>query len=702
MDNRYRPRSPPGRRAYHDPRASTGFISTSFEPAYPSYPRSAIDPYSSRHGSIYEQPKRYAYQGDAYGGTTSRTEYPVSAYNRPRNNSTLSAEGRRPLSMMSKNTSPPRYKPVVSNVPRDVPRSPPLGPSRGPGESTRYLVPARTSGSEHHQRHYSANRTDNDRLIPATRGPRRGEYHQSGGYESSKGYAGARGVKDDDFSYTGPREQFDRDYPVRSAPSRDPYVRRERPVSVMEIPEHKAPPTRRDMGPPPGIPRQSDRLEPVRRSGFDSDPDRGSDLPQRRHSMRAPVVHQQRDDNYGPPRDDLDRPTPKARRDRLDDDDAATIKLRQRELDAQYDREKEQRREREKELEREKEREYLRERELRERDRGRDRDWDRERERDKPRDRERDRDRDKDRERERERARPPPHHEKSKRADEERGGEASPERSGIAKAAAAGLAGAGATAVANAVLKSKKPDDASDSDERKERRRRHHRHHEHEDNEADPREAEPRERRSKVPVVPVDDRGQYDSGYGTSKRGDESSESHEDESGKRRHRRSRHHDAREDVNGSSEARLAPPDAHAERELSPGDDGSSRRRRRDKSRNRDAEAAERDAEQRTVSPGENDDDRPRRVQLVEPVDKREDVRPKGILKPQRTTPFPEDPNPTREGVAPLKDAGKQGIPPGARWTKISRMLVNPEALERAHERFEERDEYVIVLRVSTLR
>lgn len=603
--------------------------------------------------------------------------------------------------MIAKNTSPPRYKPVVSNVPRDAPRSPPLGPSNGRGEPSRYLIPARTGGSEHHQRHYSANRAEADRFIPAARGSRRGEYHQSGGYESSKGYGGARGVKDDDFSYTGPREQFDRDYPVRSSQSRDqrdPYVRRERPVSVMELPEHKAPPVRRDMGPPP--PRQAERLEPVRRSGLDSDPDRSADLPQRRHSMRAPVVHQQRDDNYGPPRDEFDRTAPKARRDRLDDDDAAAIKLRQRELDAQYEREKIQRREREKDHDREKEREHLRERDLRERDRDRDRDRDREREREKPRDKDRDRERERDKDRERERPRPH-QHEKSRRAEDDHAADASPERSGIAKAAAAGLAGAGATAVANAVLKSKKPDEASDSDERKERRRRHHRHHEHDEVE-DQRGAEPlRERRTKEAVAPIDDRGQYDSGYGTSKRGEDSSESHEDDSGKRRHRRSRRHEAREDESVPDQ-RLAPPDPYGERELSPGDDDSSHRHRRsksrDKSRTREAGAADRDAEHRTLSPGENEDDRPRRVQLVEPVDKREEVKPKGILKPSRTTPFPEDPNPTREGVAPLKDAGKQGIPVGARWTKISRMLVNPEALERAHERFEERDEYVIVLRV----
>ncbi|KAJ5689512.1 hypothetical protein N7462_003904 [Penicillium macrosclerotiorum] len=97
----------------------------------------------------------------------------------------------------------------------------------------------------------------------------------------------------------------------------------------------------------------------------------------------------------------------------------------------------------------------------------------------------------------------------------------------------------------------------------------------------------------------------------------------------------------------------------------------------------------------------------------PVDMKEDVRkpvavepaapkepeaaPKSILKPPRKS-FPEEPNPIREGVAPLKDANKNGIPPGARWTKIDRRLVNPEALDAGNERYEERSDYVIVLRV----
>ncbi|KAL4912145.1 hypothetical protein BDW62DRAFT_195332 [Aspergillus aurantiobrunneus] len=73
--------------------------------------------------------------------------------------------------------------------------------------------------------------------------------------------------------------------------------------------------------------------------------------------------------------------------------------------------------------------------------------------------------------------------------------------------------------------------------------------------------------------------------------------------------------------------------------------------------------------------------------------------KGILRPPREK-FPEEPNPVREGVVPLEDSQKKDIPPGARWTKIDRRLVNPAALEDGKERFEERKDYVIVLRVLT--
>jgi hypothetical protein len=87
-----------------------------------------------------------------------------------------------------------------------------------------------------------------------------------------------------------------------------------------------------------------------------------------------------------------------------------------------------------------------------------------------------------------------------------------------------------------------------------------------------------------------------------------------------------------------------------------------------------------------------------VRVVSPPrDKGEEKPVKGILRVPREK-FPEDPAPIREGVAPLKDAKKDGIPPDARWTKISRKLVNPEALEAGKERFEAREDFVIVLRV----
>ncbi|KAI9154902.1 ATPase family AAA domain-containing protein [Paramyrothecium foliicola] len=75
-------------------------------------------------------------------------------------------------------------------------------------------------------------------------------------------------------------------------------------------------------------------------------------------------------------------------------------------------------------------------------------------------------------------------------------------------------------------------------------------------------------------------------------------------------------------------------------------------------------------------------------------------PKGILKVPSAN-FPEDPNPTREGVVPNESGSKlKEAPTGARWTKLSRKVVNPEALTIGRERFEVRDDIVVVLRVLT--
>lgn len=90
---------------------------------------------------------------------------------------------------------------------------------------------------------------------------------------------------------------------------------------------------------------------------------------------------------------------------------------------------------------------------------------------------------------------------------------------------------------------------------------------------------------------------------------------------------------------------------------------------------------------------------KQVRVVSPPRDKKDEKPlKGILKQPRPA-FPEEPNPIREGVAPHKEDKKlKEAPAGAKWTKISRKVVNPEALTIGKERFEVRDDFVIVLRV----
>lgn len=92
---------------------------------------------------------------------------------------------------------------------------------------------------------------------------------------------------------------------------------------------------------------------------------------------------------------------------------------------------------------------------------------------------------------------------------------------------------------------------------------------------------------------------------------------------------------------------------------------------------------------------------RHVRLVSPARDKSEAKPlRGILK-QPTAAFPEHPNPSREGVLLHKDDKRlRDVPSDARWTKISRKVVNPEALKEGNERFEERDGVVVVLRVMT--
>lgn len=104
----------------------------------------------------------------------------------------------------------------------------------------------------------------------------------------------------------------------------------------------------------------------------------------------------------------------------------------------------------------------------------------------------------------------------------------------------------------------------------------------------------------------------------------------------------------------------------------------------------------DSRESCHSPESRDDVR-KPISVDPPVLERPQTAPKAILKPPRES-FPEKPNPIKEGIAPLKDANKTGIPPVMRWTNIDRRLVNPEALDAGNERYRKRTGYIIVLRV----
>ncbi|KAK6367970.1 hypothetical protein LTS17_010123 [Exophiala oligosperma] len=696
-ENRYRPASP-RRSAYPDPRASTGMVySSSFDTRFSSQPRTALDPYqSTRHGSYSTQGvTSRTFLDDAHPGRgpVVRTEYAV----RPRNNSSVGSESRRPLSAyVARPASPPRVRPVIS-VARDDPRSPVLPPAR----EERFLVPASSHAGRHHHRHSSATRAEQDRLgyVRANRQP---EYHRRGGYNAYPSYTRDAPLQENGFSYTTPKEQFlqessrplQRREPLqedgysyttpkeqflqessRPAQRRESFGRRERPISTIGVPEYRQS-VRRDLGPPPSSSRALDRIDRtdgVRHSSsrVNESDDRTGDIPRRHSSMRTPVLHHYRDDNYVAGREERDpRLPPKPRYDRYEEDDRSHKHKHREERERDAPRDTDPRREREK-------------------DRDRDRDRDRERERD------RDRDMDRERIREGDRAVRGPDDRRQERSRDPSPEQQSSVRKHLPTVAAAAV-GAGVAGVA--AKKSRSPNEGSDSDEHKDRKHRRRRQHRNGDDASPDEVADRAERDPKL--VDGDRRERRREEVRTE---EPVAEARDERHERRRHHRHRHRDKPGQDNESDTTEdSAGPESRPQPRSDKDRNGELREpsRRRERASSRDADRDGQALQPRTMSPGEEDDGRPRRVQLVEPVEKKEEFKPKGILKPPREVPFPEDPNPEREGVAPLKDAKKDGIPANARWTKISRALVNPEALEKEHERFEERDDYVIVLRVVT--
>src|SRR2546423_11336047 len=331
--NRPRRVSPPPHRRYIDQRASTGtVISSPFDPRPSQYPRSGIDPLLAPRGYEAQPIATRIYHEPGYSGTKSRTEYAVQ----PRSDA-RTAEDRRPASIAIPPHSPARNRPLVNNLSRDRPRSPVQKSHYPRDESDRYIYPAISSPRQHHSRQYSATPVDSEHLRVMDKDRReRSRYREygAGGYPASGALVR---YLEDDVSYTGPREQFERDHPSGPPIRRDTYPRPDRPLSAVDYADWKGPQpaaqtAKREVGRPPPATRQFDRIEKADggrtqvRVGGTTDYERDDDMPLRRPSMRVPVsLHQ--DFDLGPPRlrDDLgDRRDPKLRRSTLEEDDVYT------------------------------------------------------------------------------------------------------------------------------------------------------------------------------------------------------------------------------------------------------------------------------------------------------------------------------------------------------------------------------------------
>ena len=625
--------------------------SSSFDPRHAQHPRGSIDTLSTRSsGRAYDaQPiSRKTYLDPSYGGATSKTEYSL----RPRHNS-VEGGSRRPLSLMVPSTAQEssRQRPIITSAgAHDRSRSPvPPKPYYGkeyPKED-RYLYPA-VSSPRHHARQSSATLDDYTRRPERDRRDRANSYiSSSNGRGQPKAYHTlhapvVRQSEPDDYSYTGPREQFDRDYPQpQPRPRRNSLTRTERPASSADFGDWVPPnQSRRDPGPPVSSARHFERLgrsESNRvstRPGASSDTERDSSVtrPRRNSRTRAPVsLHQERDEGYSSQRDDHgDRRDHRPRRERYEDDRYAS---------------------------------------------------------------------------DRERPHHKSHHER-RNSVTRNGRTESRDRPSLSTGLAA--AGLGATAAAGLVglardrTKDEEPskDARREERERDKERRRREPEREAEEREREYRPEKPRER----PVDSKDDPALRDPRRERVQRDRSDSDSQEGQEAKERRRRHRHEKERSHHDGESESgsdfrKDSSKNGQPERESEVDASGHRKHKHHHRHHRHDSHAAPEETSVRESPPAPVEEEyRPKKVTVVEPPKEKElDIKPKGILKQPKVS-FPEDPNPTREGVAPLKDAGKKGIPPGARWTKINRLLVNPAALEEAHERFEERDDYVIVLRV----
>ena len=694
MDPRYGARalSPGGRRLTQPTRSSTGTL------IYPS----SYDPYRGPTQSSRELnsgPRTSAeriiaprvvphYRQDSPPMRKPRDDYIV----RPRR-LTLdpdSGNTRRPLSYLPP-SSPNRSRPIITTA-IDRPPSPSTKSSRARRDEDYYIQPASTSSRREHRRYNTIDGVDMSRLTIAEKDARdrsdRGGYRSSGVGGGRTGYnlnqQLVRQVPESDYTgyeYTDRREQMDRDAAPRPRPRpADDYNggRRERPLSMTGLEAYNQGRTyvNRDAGPPPstrgygGVGRSTSvredhrsRDEPVIRDyvrdNYDATENRKLPRPQ-------VALHHPAEDGRTSYPEINDHNDSRHHRSRKSTADNGRLEPRVKDpYDDQYDRSSDDR----------SKSHHERSHHKRHDDEDRDR-----------------------------RARDDPPRDKREHRDD--GGN----NGLLLGTGAVGLVAAGAATEAARHKLHKEPRD-KDRDRDRDR-----------DRERDRERARERDRERDYPLEkPRDDRDRgtnRDILDSTSRSTEASDEERRERRRRRRERREREErsvkEAAEEDARRRAAVLAPPLAppsqdHAlkeqgsyERSSQAGSQNSeeqkqlTRRRRHHHSRSPDGDSYSDDSS----SDSEYERNRQRQVRVVTPSNERpEPPVVKSILRQPREK-FPEDPAPVREGVAPLKDAGKKGIPPNARWTKIDRKLVNPEALEVGNERYEERVDYVIVLRVLT--
>jgi len=660
MDPRYgRPLSPGSRRLANPMRSSTGSVpySSAYDDYYPPS-RGSRDygPSPRSSGDRIAAPRMLTrnYDEDHLSSAKLTDDFMT----RPRR-STLETEpvgSRKPLSVMPA-SSPNRVRPIITGA-LDRASGQHAKSSRSGADEDYYLLPA-TSGSRHdHRRISSANNGDPGRLKTGDMELR--DRMDRGGYRGSTSNNGRQGYhlngplvrhQDTDaydgYSYTDPREQMYRDTAPRPRPRRESLTggRRERPLSMTGLDDYlpRLGPAMRETGPPPS------------RRGFDKIPQSNS----LRQGSRA-ANEDQRPRDYIPPRNDNLYDVPKRRT-----STRKPVALHQRHLDDGYESYQDAY---DDPCERHRQTSHYDDHVDR-RDYGGRADskahhvWDDD-------DYGRDGVRNKSRRDHEHRRRDYGDKESYDRDDRDRGSKKTSDREGgmLAAGVAAGLSGGLAGA------------------ETRDRDRRRH------------------EGREKDTYEPSLNGGPQDRDRHKKKSNDYGGQDGDTSGEERRERRRRRRREKEALEREREER-DPRDEMIQGRTPDVQDDDDRDSEEEEQRRRDHHHEHDDSRERASREGSVGDkpidvkeERPRIAGVVSPAREKEPEQPvKSILRPPREK-FPEDPAPVREGVAPLKDAGKKGIPVNARWTKIDRKLVNPEALEEGHERFEERLDYVIVLRV----